>query len=194
MNDTPATPPDPLDDLLNPRPVPPGVDPLRQLLWSRTAAVLWRRRWLKRAAFAAALAACYVAGMLTMRLATTPARPPADPELANRRPKERQEKRALPRAPTPPDRKNPDMAEMAESPLALEWQAIDSANRRAELYRRAGDRYLEADDIPSALRCYRGALAAGSKKDWAISVHDNWLLMVAKQERQKEGRNAQNGG
>jgi hypothetical protein len=194
MNDTPATTPDPLDDLLNPRPDAPCADPLRQILWSRTTGVLWRRRWLKRAAFAAALAACYVAGMLTMRLATTPARPNGDPKLANRRSKEGQEKQPLPRSPTRPERKNPDTSEMAESPLALEWQAIDSTNRRAELYRRAGDRYLEVNDVPSALRCYRGALAAGSEKDWAISVHDNWLLMVAKQERLKEKSDAQSGG
>src|SRR5438105_9717433 len=35
--------------------------------------------------------------------------------------------------------------EEAATALALEWQAIDSRDRRAELYRRAGDLYLDGD-------------------------------------------------
>jgi len=70
-----------------------------------------------------------------------------------------------------------------ESALALEWRAIDNKKNRFQLYRRAGDLYLQDNDVSSALRCYRGALTAAPARERTISVNDNWLLMIAKQER-----------
>ncbi len=191
MDSHPLPPPDDVDELLRPRPAA-GNDPLRQVLLARTTAALRRRRRLRRLGLAAALAACYLAGMLTVRLGMSPAstdRPAAAVAKADRPAK----KEAPPVRPAPRQREAP--AEAAPSALALEWQALDSDDRRFELYRRAGDRYLEeSNDVESALRCYRGAYAAASEKERAVSVHDNWLLMAVKQERLKEKRDAQNGG
>jgi hypothetical protein len=193
MDDTAADKPCPIDDLLQPASSPAGDDALRPALLLRTTAILRRRRRLRQAAVVAALGTCYVAGILTMRLWTPAARPAGDPGIASRRGSE-EKKRAAPRHPAVPNTKKPDPSEKPESPLALEWRAIDCPERRAELYRRAGNGYLEANDVASALRCYRGALAASAEKEWVISIDDNWLLMVAKQEKLKEKRDASNGG
>jgi hypothetical protein len=187
--------PDDLDALLGPRPAPDD-DPLRQAVLLQTTRLLRRRRRLKRLALIAAMAACYVAGMLTMRWWTPPVtdagRPPGGQERVRNTSRRRP---PAPKRSKPARRKQRRQAAPPENALALEWRAIDSKKKRANLYRRAGDRYLEVDhDIASALRCYRGALAAGPKKDWEISTHDNWLMMIAKQELQKEQSDAQNGG
>jgi hypothetical protein len=77
------------------------------------------------------------------------------------------------------------------SPVALEWQALDSPQPRPDLARQAGDRYAaEEGDYQSALRCYRDALDAGSDRDRAIQPNDSWLLMVLKNAREKEKRDA----
>ena len=88
----------------------------------------------------------------------------------------------------------PPQTAPADTALALEWQAIDHKNKRFEFYRRAGDRYLEENDVQAAVRCYKGALAAGSTNERTISVKDNWLLMAIKEDWQKEKRNETNGG
>jgi len=187
MTDTPAPEPDPLEDLLRPPPGSPAGDPLRQALLLQTRRLLGRRRRWKRLAFAAALAACYVAGMLTMRLVQVPGE--SDKEMVNKssdlpgkkapRPSELHQARPSPKKGRPP-RVSPAAKESA---LALEWRAIDNKKNRFQLYRRAGDLYLQDNDVSSALRCYRGALTAAPARERTISVNDNWLLMIAKQER-----------
>jgi hypothetical protein len=145
-----------------------------------------RRRW-KRLAFAAALAACYVAGMLTMRFVLLPAE--SDKEMVKRssdppgaKLAQRTETQRV--RPTPKKRRQPQSSPAAkESAVALEWRAIDSKKNRFKLYCRAGDLYLQDNDVSSALRCYRGALTAAPARERTISVNDNWLLMIAKQER-----------
>jgi hypothetical protein len=75
--------------------------------------------------------------------------------------------------------------------VALEWKAIDSPQPRPDLYRQAGDRYLDDEGDPeSALRCYSQALDAGSAADRAVASEDSWLLMAIKNARQKEQRYA----
>jgi hypothetical protein len=78
--------------------------------------------------------------------------------------------------------------------LVREWQAAENPDKRAILFRQAGDRYVaEGSDWESALRCYSGALNAGTEADLAISPDDNWLLMALKDARQKEKRHANVG-
>jgi hypothetical protein len=113
------------------------------------------------------LAACFAAGLFTGRLGNEPVPAPEKRLVVAGRP-----------VPTPP------------SPLTLEWQALDSPQPRPDVYRSAGDRYDEDGDYQSALRCYRGALDTGSDKDLAIAPEDSWLLMVLKDARQKEKRDA----
>jgi hypothetical protein len=176
--------PHPIDDFLQ-KAAPAVVNPeLRQALRVQTTRVLRRRRWWRRTRLTGALAACYLAGILTMRVAAPAPAPP--PEIS--------------RQPTPPTL--PDEPERVEAPrptveetaLALEWRAFEATEHRAELYRQAGDRYLERERDPSsALRCYRQALNATPPENLAISPSDSWLLMTLKEARLKEKDHARNG-
>jgi hypothetical protein len=80
--------------------------------------------------------------------------------------------------------------EPEEGPSAAALEEIGEfceSGGRAELYRRAGDRYLEESADPrSALRCYTQALDEGSREDLEISAEDSWLLMALKMDRRKE--------
>jgi hypothetical protein len=175
MNEHFTPDPDPLGDLLGPPAVAEKDGRLQDELRRRTCRVLrWRRRG-RRLAWAAALAACYAAGMGTQHWRTPTAPPaPAVPEVA-----------AKPDAPPP--------APSERSAVALEWQAFDSTEGRAELYRRAGDEYIASESDPeSALRCYGASLDAGSAADRVVSAADNWLLMAIKNARAKESRYAKN--
>src|SRR6266851_1490768 len=150
MTDTPVPEPDPCEELLRPDPSPVPNGPFREALLLRTRRVLRRRLWLKRAGHAAILAACFAAGLFTGRLGNEPVPVPEN------RPAAQVREDSDPATPPPP--------------VVLEWQATDSKEPRAGLYRQAGDRYLEEDaDYQSALRCYRGALDAGSDRDLAIA-------------------------
>jgi hypothetical protein len=190
--------PDSLGDLLAPPP-PPADDRLREDLRKRTGRVVrWRWRW-RRIAQAAALAACYAAGVLTVHL---PQRPDGrrSPEMTRkhhlpqrpdgRRSPEMTRKHHLPQRPD--GRRSPEESVAPETPaLALEWQALDSPQPRPDLYRQAGDRYLDDEnDLESALRCYGQALNAAGEADRTVAVEDNWLLMTIKNARQKEKCNA----
>jgi hypothetical protein len=182
---------DPIDDLLRPS-APALDDPLRPALLLQTTRLLRRRRRLKRLAFVAVMAACYAAGVMTMRfwmaaggaekqIAEKPLQEtPRTPNRVKKLPKK--EKQGVP---SPGGQ---------ESALALEWRAIDNPKNRFQLYRRAGDLYLQDNDVPSALRCYRGALEAAPARARIFSAQDNWLFMIAKQERQKEQTHVQKGG
>ena len=84
-----------------------------------------------------------------------------------------------------------------EAPAVLveRWGERAGDDRRAAVYRQAGDRYLaEGGDLESALRCYRNALDAGPEEGTTISADDTWLMMVLKDARQKEKRNAPTDG
>jgi hypothetical protein len=168
MTDTPE--PAPLDDLLAaPRRADAGS--LRQCVFAATARPLRRRRWLRRGALAAALAACFAAGMLTMRLVA-----PAAPEPIARGPEPRPQE-----APPAPSDKDPAPPPRQEGVAAALF--------------REGDHFLnEEGDPAAALRCYTGALNAGSEDDAKFSPDDNWLLMAIKNARQKEARHANNDG
>jgi hypothetical protein len=169
MIDTPLPEPDACEELLR-RGSSPSDRLFREALLRRTRRVLRRRLWLRRAGVAAALAACFAAGLFTGRLGNEPVPVPET-------------------HPAPQAQAHSEPATAATAAV-LEWQAVDSKEPRADLYRQAGDRYEDDGDYQSALRCYRGALGAGSDKDLAIAPDDSWLLMVLKDARQKEKRDA----
>jgi hypothetical protein len=163
----------------------PTDDKLRLVIQQKTLGVLRRRRWLRRGSWLAGLAACYAAGIFTMwmwsrsqanqHVAIAPEQNAANQDNA---------------APAPTDAKQPTPAQSPESAIAMEWQALDSPEKRPDLFRLAGDKYLEDNNIESATRCYRGALKDASDQDLKISVNDNWLLMSLKQAKQEEKRYA----
>jgi hypothetical protein len=166
--------PEALDALLAP-PTPPGDGAaLRQRLLERTLRGLRGRRRRRHLVAAAALLACCAAGLLAPHR-TGPA--PA--------PRQRVEgKGPAPGVPGP--------AAPAPSAVALEWQAVEAAGKRPELYRQAADRYLGAEDDPrSAVRCYGLALDDGRAEDLTISPQDSWLLMAIKDARKKEKRDGE---
>ncbi len=179
--------PDPLAEILG-RPSSPASDALRERLLHQTVRVVrWRRR-CRRAAYAVALAACYVAGILTMRLAKPSEATPPVPEIADRTPPPEQSPAPSPPAP-------PRAAVAAVTARDLEWQAVEATERRAELFRLAGDRYLsEENDLASAVRCYKHALDYASPEDRKVSPNDNWLLMSLKNARLEANPNARIDG
>lgn len=166
-------------------PLPTSMpQPLRQAVLEQTLTALRRRSWRKRGVWMAALAACYLAGMLTT-WQLRPARPPA-PSDPNTQVVQHTE---------PPRSLAPEPEENVPA-LVLENRAFDTFDgRRAALYRQAGDRYLNVErDLPSALRCYRQMLAAGSEADWVVRAEDSWLLMVVKDSFVKEKNHARGDG
>jgi len=158
---------------------------LRRLIQQKTLGVLRRRRWLRRGSWLAGLAACYAAGILTMRL--WPGHEVHSPVAIA--PEQNDASQVNP-APPPTETKPPTPAQPPESALAMEWQALDSTEKRPDLFRLAGDKYLEDNNIESATRCYRGALDNASDQDLKIFANDNWLLMSLKQAKQEEKRYA----
>jgi len=169
MNDNEPDPhvPDPMDQYLAVIPVAPSSAELKEQILAKTIRVIRQRRWSRRLAVAAAMAACYAAGVLTMWSAPRHADVPTTSPIAD--------------APRPLSQPEPSRSTPTLSPVQLEWQAIDQRHGGADLYREAGDRYLnEAQDVESALRCYRNALARGGKEALAISPDDSWLLVALK--------------
>ena len=173
MHDIFSREPDPLEGMLRPPSVPPESDAIRQAVYARTRNVLRQRRFVRQFAYAAGLLVSFAAGLLVMRVTTRPATVPDLP--AHSASKDESQ---------PPNEPPPLLGESA---LAREWRAFDSDDRRSELYRQAGDAYMEGEfDPQSALRCYTNALEHGTKQDLTISADDNWLLMAIKDARQKE--------
>ncbi len=166
---------DPIDAFLNQPTRSEATDCLQLSVFQRTARVLRHRRWLRRTGLTAGLASCYAAGILTMWLAF-PSTPPKEAVIVQV-PKE---SAPAPKPSAPPDSPQP------ESALAMEWHALDSTEPRPDLFRQAGDQYMSADDLESAMRCYRGALESASPEDLQISPNDNWLLIELKKAKQKE--------
>ena len=168
---------DRLDDLLA-RGQPAADALLRRRLLIETTQVLRQRQRRRRIAFALALAA----GVLLLLGGVAWLRP-------------------RPGLPTPPPPRGEHVAEAPTAPLPLAADTpaavierigeTSAPDQRADLYRRAGDRYLEeASDADAALRCYTQALDDGSDADLTVSTDDSWLLMALKLDRQKEKRNA----
>ncbi len=179
--------PDPIEAMLRP-PSQPDSDTLRKSVYAQTIRVLRRRRRLRQFAYAASLLLSFAVGAGTMRMMTRINPGEHESEfsrvgaVSTKIPPSHQGADA-PRSPTPDD-----------SALDAEWFAFDSTDRRSELYRKAGDRYIkDQSDLQSALRCYSNSLDDGTERDLAISPDDNWLLMAIKDARQKEKNHAKQG-
>jgi hypothetical protein len=181
MNNYEADPhvPDPMDQYLATLPLPPSTTELKERILAKTTRVIRHRRWSRRLAVAAGMAACYVAGALTVWPAARHVEmSTSSPAVASPRP-------------VPQPQPSPSRPKPAQSPSQLEWQAIEDRHAGADLYRQAGDRYLnEAQDVESALRCYRNALARGGNEAFAISPDDSWLLVALKSSHSREENNA----
>lgn len=189
MNEIPFSEKDDCAELLAVPPFPANAEKLRQTVLLQTTRLLRRRRRFKQLALVAALAACYVAGLATLRLALPP---PVD---------DRGNQEVIVQG-TDVDPQPPAVVEGATEPPAdaparvwEHWGELASPDKRAHVYRMAGDRYLdEAGDLAAALRCYTRSVEETPPEAVSISPDDNWLLMALKEARQKETRHGPNDG
>jgi hypothetical protein len=96
------------------------------------------------------------------------------------------------RADKPPEKSAVPQSQPDAPPslVEMEWRAFDSRDNRAALFFEVAQRYFDAKDLDSAVRCYRQAFDASPKEDLAIRADDNWLVMALKEARQKENDNA----
>jgi hypothetical protein len=173
---------DDIDELLAATPPTPELPAARETVIRDAAQVQRRRRWLGRGRRAAILAATYVIGGASVWLWSHREMPRPTPEVADRRPPVGPP--ADPPASADPYRNDP--------PERLEkWAFLQTGEMRVDLYRRAGDGYLNCDDVQAALRCYRRALDGATAADLAIRAdQDTWLLMSLKLARNKERTDA----
>jgi hypothetical protein len=173
---------DPLESLLTG--IPSGTsEELRQTIQRKTLTVLRWRRWLRRSFWTAVLTACYAAGILTMALLRNPAPQStvaSEPEIE---PTEKTSSHQV-------TKEKPERVQPPDSALALEWRALDSEQKRPDLFLLAGDKYLQVNDLKSAMRCYRGALDGAKEEELLITARDTWLLMSLKEAKLQENRYA----
>ncbi len=156
-------------DLLSDHAGVPADEGLRSSILQRTTRVVRRRRIAKRVAIGVVCVVCYSAGLLTTRWFAS-ANPSAEVVAVNS------------------EQPVPTTEPLGQSsPWTLEWQAVDSAVNRPDLFKQAGDRYLhEFGDLAAAVRCYRSALEIGSAADTTVGPDDSWLLIALKQAKAKE--------
>jgi type VI protein secretion system component VasK len=161
---------DEIDELLTPRPMPASRS---DAAWQNTRGVLRRRRWVRRGGQVVLMALVFAAGALTYRSMNQPVLKPTQTELAQlEQPKAKTE-------PVDPFRNAaPDKIER--------FANMADGEKRLELYRRAGDTYLQRGDELGALRCYRQALDGGGPAEMVVREQDSWLMMSLKLARQKE--------
>jgi hypothetical protein len=153
--------PDDLDDLLSTSPAHPADD-RREIVWQQTTRLLHRRKVRRDITRIASYVLLVGLGACAAWL-LKPANPP--PELA-----------AQP--PSPPALTT--VVRTAQQ-LELDAERTDEVMLSAQLYRQAGDRYLDqGSDIRSALRCYRLHLDLQGDHGLQALATDSWLLLSLK--------------
>ena len=189
MTTNPGFDDDPLNQLLS-TPATPRAD-LRGEILARTQGVLRRRRLIRRAGYALALAGCYVAGILTMSLAT-----PAPPAIAHQDQPAASNVASSTQAQAPQEVAR-ETAPARDRPAVVRKRPAVAAVRqtRFEKLRKAADRaLLEQGDMMAAVTLYKKALDVAKPEELAISVErDNWLLISLKEARLQEKQNAKQG-
>ena len=176
---------DPIDEFLSLSSRTEATEDLRKAIQSDTLAIVRRHRRMRRAVWLPGLAACYAAGILTMVLLRT-----SHPEATIAAVGRSDSTLEAGSSPSVALTESPKLTQMPDTALALEWQALDCEDWRPDLFRIAGDKYLVANDLKSAMRCYRGALEGASDEELLITVNDNWLFMSLKEAKLEEKRYA----
>jgi hypothetical protein len=145
-------------------PVPAGV---RDLIWESTRAVVRRRRWTRRARFAALLGATFVAGFAAGRARSGEAQAATGMREAT----------AEVVAPAAGGR---------PSPADVEARAQSAPpEARAPAMREAGDLFLASGDLEGALRCYHRALERRPRDNpGAAGERGTWLYLALQSTRE----------
>ncbi len=189
---SPDTPEHDLADELLSVTGPARGDRLRPLLLAQTAAVVRRRRIVRRLGLIAALAGCYLAGLVTAQgWNGASIRPDASVVEQKRMPegKPREGIRPMPKRPQSPEirPRRPVERLRGRSPVI--------ARADFEQMRRVSDRFLyKKGDIATALHYGTRALNQAAPEELAISVEeDSFLLMALKLARKKESQDDDRG-
>lgn len=176
---------DPLDDLLAPPPEGNETPGLRDALRRRTSAHLVRVKWLGRGRKLAGVAAVFALGVgvgvwrtperervvIVREVETVAVAVPVVVEVA------------VPATESP----TPTQPTLSAGKLELEAEQADDAAAAANLYRRAGDTYLTAQqDYANAARCYRLFLSHSGDRALTPESGDSWLLVSIKNAAFKE--------
>jgi hypothetical protein len=168
---------DDLDELLAPK---PGDDAaLRDAVLRRTARVVRRRPWLRRAKLLAAAGLLVAAGGVAGWFGKPTPQPVTEyvavPVGV-----------VLPPAEPPPQ---PPAEYVTAERIELQAEQASDPATAAALYRQAGDRFLtDHNDSPQATRCYRLFLMRAGPEARAVSADDSWLLIALKQDQREVGR------
>jgi hypothetical protein len=153
---------DELDDMLKPREVPAAPAERQAQLLAGTMTQLKRTRRLSQVKMGALWVAVFLIGVSL-----------GWPGL-QREPKQLAIQ-------TAPQATAPEATRLlTAAQLELQAEKSDDPVQTAQLYRQAGDRFLEAQDLRSALRCYRIHLNEGGPDVHAVLASDSWLLMNLK--------------
>ena len=78
------------------------------------------------------------------------------------------------------------LVEFAPERLELEAEKATDPATSAKFYQRAGDAFLKASHVDSAIRCYRLYLAESGAEGRIVRLEDSWLLTSIKNSRKKE--------
>ena len=154
--------PDDLDDLLS---TPPGNSPRdrRDIVWQQTSRALRRQKVRRDVTRIASYALLIGLGACAAWL-LKPTHHPT--ELA---------------AHQSPPQPAPTVVARTAQQLELDAERTDEVVLSAQLYRQAGDRYLDqGNDIRSAMRCYRLHLDLQGDRGLQALATDSWLLLSLK--------------
>jgi len=153
---------DELDDMLKPREVPAAPAERQAQLLTCTMTQLKRTRQFSQVKVGALWVAVFLVGVSLGWLGLQ-----REPEQL-----------AIQTAPQASASEIPPLLTAAQ--IELQAEKSDDPVQTAQLYRQAGDRFLEAQDLRSALRCYRIHLNEGGPDVRAVLASDSWLLMNLK--------------
>jgi hypothetical protein len=174
---------DDLDEFLGPKPSTDDAA-AREAVLRRTARVVRRRPWIRRAKLLATAVGLVAAGGAVGWLVK-----PAPGRVT--------EYVVLPigvvlpaTEPAPP----PPTEYVSAEQIELQAEQASDRATAAALYRQAGDRYLaDRNDSPQAARCYRLFLMRAGPDARAVSADDSWLLIALKRDQKEANRNDPQG-
>ncbi len=167
---------DELDDLLTPKETAKN-DARREAIFAQTLPLLRPGKAVKIAKLLALLAAGIVIGWF--------AKPTPTPG--------RIVETVIERVPVEVPSSGEPLVELTPGRLELEAEKATERTASAQLFQKAGDAYLKANEIPSAIRCYRQYLAEAGADGRTVHDDDSWLLTSIKTSKRTENDHANAG-
>lgn len=172
---------DDLHALLTPHESPPDAA-RREAIFAKTVPYLRPARWRGVAKAAALLGIGAAVGWFAKPSPPVP-------------PPERVVETVIERVPVPVEVPSAveQLVELTPDRLELEAEKTTEAAASAKLFLQAGDAYLKASKIESAIRCYRQHLAEAGADGRVVRADDSWLLTSIKNSKRTENDHANAG-